>query len=211
MVSVAIPSSRANSTIPFNLPVRQNFHMYSISLKSRLHVPILPWIRINFRCYFVFSQNNWKKPRRCSKPRMLSLHPKNCSSLVSWLVQEVSIMRYRIRSVETITECLLTFFFSTENPCPELGNIMTIKLSENKVTVPQSDGTFRTMNVEMHFQMNYNTGKWNWIEKRREVDTSTLSSLAAVAAAAANNEQFTQQHQQLASWSIPPSSPVCVH
>lgn len=75
---------------------------------------------------------------------------------------------------------------------------MTIKLSENKVTVPQSDGTFRTMNVEMHFQMNYNTGKWNWIEKRREVDTSTLSSLAAVAAAAANNEQFPQQ-QQLAS------------
>lgn len=76
---------------------------------------------------------------------------------------------------------------------------MTIKLSENKVTVPQSDGTFRTMSVEMHFQMNYNTGKWNWIEKRREVDTSTLSSLAAVAAAAANNEQFPQQHQQLAS------------
>ena len=76
---------------------------------------------------------------------------------------------------------------------------MTIKLSENKVTVPQPDGTLRTMNVEMHFQMNYNTGKWNWIEKRREVDTSTLSSLAAVAAAAASNEQFPQQHQQLAS------------
>jgi len=81
---------------------------------------------------------------------------------------------------------------------------MTIKLSENKVTVPQPDGTLRTMSVEMHFQMNYNTGKWNWIEKRRETDTSTLSSLAAVAAAAANNEQFPQtqqqqQQQQLAS------------
>ncbi len=75
---------------------------------------------------------------------------------------------------------------------------MTIKLSENKVSVPQPDGTFRTMNVEMHFQMNYNTGKWNWMEKRREIDTSTLSSLAAVAAAAANNESFNQP-QQLAS------------
>lgn len=88
---------------------------------------------------------------------------------------------------------------------------MTIKLSENKVTIPQSDGTCRTMNVEMHFQMNYNTGKWNCIEKRREIDTrietkldaqidtSNLSPLAALAAAATTNEQFSQQHQQLAS------------
>lgn len=71
---------------------------------------------------------------------------------------------------------------------------MTIKLSENRVAVQQPDGTCRTYNVEMHFQMNYNTGKWNWIEKRREIDPGTsLSSLAAVAAAAANSEQFPQQ------------------
>lgn len=77
---------------------------------------------------------------------------------------------------------------------------MTIKLSENRVSMQQPDGTVRTYNVEMHFQMNYNTGKWNWIEKRREIDSgASLSSLAAVAAAAANNEQLFPQHQQLTS------------
>ena len=42
----------------------------------------------------------------------------------------------------------------------------------------------RTMIVEEHFQMNYITGKWNCIKKRRNADRSMLSSLADVAVAA---------------------------
>ncbi|XP_065223573.1 negative elongation factor A-like [Planococcus citri] len=115
---------------------------------------------------------------------------------------EAQEMFKNANKVTTPEKILILSFMagSRENPCPQLGNIMTIKLSENRVSIQQPDGTYRTYNVEMHFQMNYNTGKWNWIEKRREIDPGTsLSSLAAVAAAAANNEQFPSQQQQLTS------------
>ena len=41
-----------------------------------------------------------------------------------------------------------------DNPCPHLGNIVTIKLSENQENVPQTDNTYLTMIVETHFQVN---------------------------------------------------------
>ncbi|XP_069986920.1 negative elongation factor A-like isoform X2 [Penaeus vannamei] len=56
---------------------------------------------------------------------------------------------------------------SRENPCPHLGNIVTIKLSEGEETVPQPEGTFINMMAETHFQMNYNTGEWKRIKKYR--------------------------------------------
>ncbi|XP_071522827.1 negative elongation factor A isoform X2 [Panulirus ornatus] len=60
---------------------------------------------------------------------------------------------------------------SRENPCPHLGNIVTIKLSEGEETVSQPDGTFITMLAETHFQMNYNTGEWKRIKKYRPLPT----------------------------------------
>ncbi|XP_053630544.1 negative elongation factor A [Cherax quadricarinatus] len=56
---------------------------------------------------------------------------------------------------------------SRENPCPHLGNIVTIKLSEGEETVSQPEGTFISMLAETHFQMNYNTGEWKRIKKYR--------------------------------------------
>ncbi|CAL4102299.1 unnamed protein product [Meganyctiphanes norvegica] len=56
---------------------------------------------------------------------------------------------------------------SRENPCPHLGNIVTIKLSEGEETVSQADGAFVNMLAETHFQMNYNTGEWKRIKKYR--------------------------------------------
>ena len=43
-----------------------------------------------------------------------------------------------------------------DNPCPHLGNIVTIKLSENQENVPQTDNTYLTMIVETHFQVDIN-------------------------------------------------------
>ena len=43
-------------------------------------------------------------------------------------------------------------FLFRDNPCPHLGNIVTIKLSENQENVPQTDNTYLTMIVETHFQ-----------------------------------------------------------
>lgn len=54
-----------------------------------------------------------------------------------------------------------------ENPCPHLGNIVTIKLSEGEETVGQPEGSLVTMLAETHFQMNYNTGEWKRIKKYR--------------------------------------------
>ena len=42
-----------------------------------------------------------------------------------------------------------------DNPCPHLGNIVTIKLSENQENVPQTDNTYLTMIVETHFQVGH--------------------------------------------------------
>ena len=61
-------------------------------------------------------------------------------------------------------ECLeLTYFLS-------LGNVVTIKLSENQESVLQNDGTYLTMIVETHFQMNYSTGEWKRIKKYRRLE-----------------------------------------
>jgi len=59
---------------------------------------------------------------------------------------------------------------SRENPCPHLGNVVTIKLSENQENVLQTDGTYLTMIVETHFQMNYLTGEWKRIKKYRRLE-----------------------------------------
>lgn len=59
---------------------------------------------------------------------------------------------------------------SRDNPCPHLGNVVTIKLSENQDTVLQTDGTYLTMIVEIHFQMNYSTGEWKRIKKYRRLE-----------------------------------------
>jgi len=69
-----------------------------------------------------------------------------------------------------------------DNPCPHLGNIVTIKLSEDQEIIPQPDDTFVTTTVETHFQMNYNTGEWKRIKKPRKVEdpSAVIASTAPV-------------------------------
>jgi len=57
-----------------------------------------------------------------------------------------------------------------ENPCPKLGDVVTIKLSENNENVLQTDQTYLSMVVETHFQMNYRTGEWKRIGKYRRIE-----------------------------------------
>ncbi|XP_044272165.1 negative elongation factor A [Tribolium madens] len=59
---------------------------------------------------------------------------------------------------------------SRDNPCPHLGNIVTIKLSEDQENVLQPDDTYLTMVAETHFQMNYNNGEWKRIKKYKHID-----------------------------------------
>jgi len=66
---------------------------------------------------------------------------------------------------------------SRENPCPHLGNVVTIKLSENEEDVRQQDGTVQKMIVETHFQMNYNNGEWKRVQKYRKLDQQQLQTM----------------------------------
>lgn len=59
---------------------------------------------------------------------------------------------------------------SRANPCPELGNLITIRLSENKEDIVQPGGAVKQAIVETHFQMNYNTGEWKRVRKVREIE-----------------------------------------
>ncbi|KAL6263582.1 hypothetical protein P5V15_006371 [Pogonomyrmex californicus] len=70
---------------------------------------------------------------------------------------------------------------SRDNPCPKLGNIVTVMLSENIEEVTQSDGTTVPMLVETHFQMNYTNGEWKRIKKNRRIVTEESTSATAPA------------------------------
>lgn len=80
-------------------------------------------------------------------------------------------------------------FSSTDNPCPNLGNIVTIKLSENIENVLQSDDTYLTMLSEMHFQMNYNNGQWTRLKKYRHIDGMVPQKIPPGSTVIATNNQ----------------------
>ncbi|XP_033633321.1 negative elongation factor A-like [Asterias rubens] len=53
-----------------------------------------------------------------------------------------------------------------DNPCPQQGEIVTIRLSENREMVPQAEGSGADdMVVDTYFEMNYSTGKWKRYKK----------------------------------------------
>eukprot|EP00106_Octopus_bimaculoides_P009807 XP_014777249.1 PREDICTED: negative elongation factor A-like [Octopus bimaculoides] len=53
---------------------------------------------------------------------------------------------------------------SRVNPCPEQGDIISIRLSENEEIRAQPEGT-KKVTVETFFQMNYVTGEWKRVSK----------------------------------------------
>lgn len=71
-----------------------------------------------------------------------------------------------------------------DNPCPKLGNIVTVMLSENVEEVTQTDGTTVQMLVETHFQMNYMNGEWKRIKKNRRIVTEETAAASASASTA---------------------------
>ncbi|KAF6209483.1 hypothetical protein GE061_015233 [Apolygus lucorum] len=59
---------------------------------------------------------------------------------------------------------------SRENPCPQLGDVITIKLSEYQELVTMGPNSIPVPKiVETHFQMNYITGEWNLINRYRDI------------------------------------------
>nr|KAG5686406.1 hypothetical protein BaRGS_023706 [Batillaria attramentaria]KAG5704826.1 hypothetical protein BaRGS_015209 [Batillaria attramentaria] len=58
-----------------------------------------------------------------------------------------------------------------DNPCPQQGNVLNIKLSENEEVV-QADGVEKKVLVDTYFQMNYGTGEWKRFKKFRDIPAS---------------------------------------
>uniref|UniRef100_A0AAY5KVH6 HDAg domain-containing protein n=1 Tax=Esox lucius TaxID=8010 RepID=A0AAY5KVH6_ESOLU len=63
---------------------------------------------------------------------------------------------------------------SRENPCPEQGDIIQIKLSEHTEILPKADGTgSTTMLVDTVFEMNYSTGQWTRLKKYKPITNTS--------------------------------------
>lgn len=99
---------------------------------------------------------------------------------------------------------MLLFTSFADNPCPKLGNIVTVMLSENIEEVTQADGTTVQMLVETHFQMNYMNGDWKRIKKNRRVVTEEI----AASASAASASPATPAPAALAPTTPAPSAPA---
>ena len=91
------------------------------------------------------------------------------------------------RGNDLLTKVVLTvgliLIFFLENPCPHLGNIVTIKLSEDEEAVTGVDGITTTRIVETHFQMNYAAGEWKRIKKMRKIEETPASATTVMATA----------------------------
>ena len=65
-------------------------------------------------------------------------------------------------------------FCPAENPCPEQGDIIQIKLSEHTEVLPKADGTgSTTMLVDTVFEMNYSTGQWTRLKKYKPITNTS--------------------------------------
>ncbi|XP_078449461.1 negative elongation factor A isoform X2 [Lampetra fluviatilis] len=63
---------------------------------------------------------------------------------------------------------------SRENPCPDQGDIIQIKLSEHTEVLPKADGTgSTTMLVDTVFEMNYATGQWTRLKKYKPITNTS--------------------------------------
>ncbi|XP_059151208.1 negative elongation factor A-like [Physella acuta] len=64
---------------------------------------------------------------------------------------------------------------SRENPCPEQGSVLNIKLSEKEEIVSLPDGSLLKKIEDTYFQMNYATGEWRRFQKHREIREPAIS------------------------------------
>lgn len=63
---------------------------------------------------------------------------------------------------------VFVFFYFIDNPFPQQGAVITIKLSEETETVQHHDGP-QNVFIEMLFEMNYETGHWRRLKRTRVV------------------------------------------
>lgn len=65
----------------------------------------------------------------------------------------------------------VTMALPIDNPCPQQGDIVTIRLSENTEMVPKDDRANlpQAMLADTFFEMNYATGEWRRYKKYKPI------------------------------------------
>ncbi|XP_068625570.1 negative elongation factor A [Battus philenor] len=148
------------------------------------------------------SQQQPQQPQQQPQQQSQTLLPRRGLSLTREQMLEAQDMFRNANRVTRPEKALILGFMagSRDNPCPNLGNIVTIKLSENIENVLQSDDTYLTMLSEMHFQMNYNNGQWTRLKKYRHIDGMVPQKILPGATIISSNN--TQPIVSLANQSV---------
>ncbi|XP_041368782.1 negative elongation factor A-like [Gigantopelta aegis] len=106
------------------------------------------------------------------QPNQLSAPPKKGLSLTREQMMEAQEMFKSSNKVTRPEKALILGFMagSRDNPCPQQGDILNIKLSEDQEVVSTADGVSKQMIADTYFQMNYSTGEWKRFKKFRELE-----------------------------------------
>ncbi|KAK1175210.1 negative elongation factor A [Acipenser oxyrinchus oxyrinchus] len=107
-----------------------------------------------------------------AQPQPQQQQPKKSLSLTREQMYAAQEMFKTANKVTRPEKALILGFMagSQENPCPEQGDIIQIKLSEHTEVLPKADGTgSTTMLVDTVFEMNYSTGQWTRLKKYKPI------------------------------------------
>ncbi|XP_069059905.1 negative elongation factor A [Pleurodeles waltl] len=107
-----------------------------------------------------------------AQPAQTQPQPKKSLSLTREQMYAAQEMFKTANKVTRPEKALILGFMagSRENPCPEQGDIIQIKLSEHTEVLSKADGTGNTtMLVDTVFEMNYSTGQWTRLKKYKPI------------------------------------------
>ncbi|KAH9489667.1 hypothetical protein Btru_056292 [Bulinus truncatus] len=128
----------------------------------------------------IFVQQN---PKLSAPPQIVAVSPsavpaqpatKKGLSLTKEQMIEAQEMFKASNKVSRPEKALILGFMagSRENPCPQQGSVLNIKLSEKEELVKMPDGSTKKKIEDIYFQMNYATGEWKRIQKLRDMAVS---------------------------------------
>jgi hypothetical protein len=79
----------------------------------------------------------------------------------------------RLFKFQNLISNFLIIIFYLENPRPEHGPLITIKLNESEEMLTSSSGQQHKVLSELFFQMNYDTGEYKKIKKMKPIVLNT--------------------------------------
>ncbi|XP_078739235.1 negative elongation factor A-like [Lampetra fluviatilis] len=164
--SAAAPAASPSPTTP--QPTTPNLAQASTSQQLPVPVPQPPTATTTSTATTTVAQQQQQKTQQ-SQPK------KNLSLTRELLFAAIELFRTANKVARPEKALILGFMAgSRENPCPDQGDIVQIKLSEHTEVRPKADGTgSTTMLVDTVFEMNYATGQWTRFKKYKPITNTS--------------------------------------